>query len=177
MVQEEAAIAQQPLDRREVGRQVSQPHVLEHADARDLVVEILTRVVTIVLQQHAAARLQAGSADALGGEPELVLGKGDAGGVDPVLLRRVHRERAPAAADVEEALVLLQAQLAANVVELRHLRLLERVGLAAVVGARIHHARVEPERVELVGDVVVVLDRVAIVLLRVPPVGEAGRVE
>jgi hypothetical protein len=96
-------------------------------------------------------------------ERVLVLRERDAGRVDAVFLRRAHRERTPPAADVEEFLSGLEHQLVADVVELLQLRLLERVLLGLEVRARINHARVEPELVELVGDVVVVLDRLAVV--------------
>src|SRR4029079_10731452 len=123
------------------------------------------------------AALQVRRADALGGEAELVLRDGDAGRVDAVVLRGVHREGSPTAADVEETLARLQPQLGANVVELGDLRLLERVPRRAEVSARVHHARVEPQLVELVGDVVMVRDRGAVDLLRVARIRGAGRVE
>ena len=119
--------------------------MLEHADARDLVVEALAGMVAIILQQHAAPVLQPRRADALRRQPELVFRERDAGRIDAVLLGGPHDERAPAAADVEEALARREPQLGADVVELGELRLLERVFLAAEIGAGIHHARIEPQ--------------------------------
>ena len=54
-----------------------------------------------------------------------------------------------------------QAQLAAHVVHFRDLRLVERRLGRRVVGAGVRHRAAEPQRVELVADVVVVMDVVA----------------
>src|SRR5439155_26208422 len=61
-------------------------------------------------------------------------------------------------ADVEELLARVQHQLAADVIELLHLGLVERIRLAAEIRARIDHAFVEPEPIERLRDVVTMLD-------------------
>ena len=88
----------------------------------------------------------------------LVLRKRDAVRVHAVVLGGVEDEPAPAAADVEETLPGRQAELAADVVELRDLRVVERLRVVPEVRARVHHALVEPHAVERVADVVVVRD-------------------
>lgn len=53
-------------------------------------------------------------------------------------------------------------------VDLLDLRLFEPVVGRAEICARIHHLFVEPQAVEIVGNIVVMLDRVAVELARVP---------
>jgi hypothetical protein len=162
VIEEKPFLLQQPAHGAEVHGQVSQSHVLEHPHARDLVVEPFAGRIPIVLQQHSASALEPRFADALVGKLELVLGERDARRIDAIFRRGADREGAPSAADVEKALAGLEAQLRANVVELLQLRRLEAVAFLPEVSARVHHARVEPELVELVGHVVVMLDRLAI---------------
>jgi hypothetical protein len=73
-----------------------------------------------------------------------------------------HQQAAPAGADIEEAVALLQHQLGADVLELGLLRLRQRHRAVTEVGARVDPARIEPEGVEIVGDVVVELDLLGI---------------
>jgi hypothetical protein len=74
----------------------------------------------------------------------------------------VHGERAPAAADVEQPLTRLQAELGAHELALDVLGLLERLRAAREDGARVRHRLVEEEREVVVADVVVVADRAAV---------------
>jgi hypothetical protein len=74
----------------------------------------------------------------------------------------VAREAAPAAADVEDAVALLQAELRADQLELGLLRLLERGRAAREDRAAVGHRRVEEQGEELGRQVVVVADRAAI---------------
>ena len=92
----------------------------------------------------------------------LVLRQRDAVRPHAVVLGGPQQQAAPAGADVEEALALAQHQLAADVVELGLLRLASGIAGVAEVGARIDAPRVEPERVEVVRDVVVKLHLVGI---------------
>ena len=62
----------------------------------------------------------------------------------PKLLRRAQHQRAPAAADVQQALARLQPDLAQDVVDLLHLRLVQRLVALLEVGARIDHALAQP---------------------------------
>src|SRR4029453_10135425 len=76
----------------------------------------------------------------------------------PVVLGHVERERAPAAARLQHAFARAQAQLAADVLELGALRLLERDARILEVRARVDEILVEPARVEVVAEVIVVVD-------------------
>ena len=76
-----------------------------------------------------------------------------------VVLGHEQREPAPAAAGLDDALAGLQLQLAADVMHLRLLRLLDRHGRIGEVGARVlQRLAIEPQLVEIVAEVVVVMD-------------------
>ena len=94
----------------------------------------------------------------------LRLGQRDADHLDAVALGGVDREAAPAAADVEHALALLQAELGADQLELGLLRLLERRRAAREDRAAVGHRLAEEQREELVRDVVVVAHRARVAL-------------
>ncbi len=126
----------------------------------------------IVFQLDRHPVLEAEALDLLLGEGELLLRQRDAVRGDAVVLRRVADEAAPAAADVEEALAGLQAQLAADHFELVALRLGDVVVPVGVVGAGVDHLGVEEERVELVRQVVVELDVVLVVGGLAPAAGD-----
>ena len=154
-------VGQQLLHLLHVAGNVLQPDVLVHADGGDLVE--LPRHHRIVLQLDRHPVLEAEALDLLPGEGELLLRQRDAVRGDAVVLRRVADEPAPAAADVEEALARLQAQLAADHLQLVALRLRDVVVPVGVVGAGVDHLRIEEERVEVVRQVVVELDVVLVV--------------
>ncbi len=140
--------------------------MLEHAHAGDAV-EGAVLHVAVVLQADLNAVLQARALHALGGQVELVLRQRDAHALRAELLRRAQHQRAPAAADVEQALARLQLDLAQDVVDLLHLRLVQCLVAVLEVGAGIDYVLVQPLAVEGVGDVVVVLDGLGIGLARV----------
>ena len=160
VIHRHAAVAQEVVDLAEVRTQVVQPDMLEHADAGDLVVGLGD--VTIVLQADLAAILQTGCADAPRRLVELRARERDADAARAIFLRSADDQCAPAAADVEQPFVWLQPDLVENVVDLLDLRLLQRVGRRTEIGARVDHVRVEPQPVEVVGQVVVVRDRLGI---------------
>src|SRR6185437_17079761 len=74
--------------------------------------------------------------------------------LDAVVLRHVKSQRAPATTRLDDALSGAQADLATDVIHLGGLRLIQRGRWGRVVGAGIRHGLAEPERVELVADVV-----------------------
>ena len=154
---------------------VARPDVLEHADG-DEGVEASSRVAVVVLPKlyaapHAPAqRRQAREADLLRGQVVRLH-------LDAVVLRHVERQRTPAAARLEHALARPQPQLAADVIELRALRLLEREARILEVRAGVDEVCVEPARVEIVAEVVVVVDVVARAVLRVAMPARAERVQ
>ena len=85
-----------------------------------------------------------------------------------VLPRCVADHGAPAAPHVEQALSRAEVELAADQVELRRLRLLERRVRGLVERAGVGHRRAEHQLVEAVGDVVVVGDHLGVAHHRVP---------
>ncbi|KAF1858522.1 hypothetical protein Lal_00015039 [Lupinus albus] len=156
---------QQLVDAVEVRRQVVHAHVLEHADARDPVE--LAGDVAVVLQPDLDAVLQAGLRHALARQFVLALGQRDTHAARAEFAGRADHERAPAAADVEQRLARLHADLGEDVVDLLLLGRREVFVAVLEIGARVHHGRVEEQAVELVGDVVVVADGFRILLARV----------
>src|SRR6185312_3879308 len=100
----------------EIVREPCDTDVLEHADARDLVVEHVLGKIEIVAKFHLHSVRKAARGDLLARVIELVLRARDAGRVDAVSLGSVDEKRAPPATDVEEALSRRKAQLPADVV-------------------------------------------------------------
>src|SRR5688572_2183992 len=158
---------QEPPDLAEVARQVPATDVLEHPDARDLVVRHVFGHIAIVEQPYFAAILESRPFDPAARVRMLVFRKRDPRRAHAVVLGRPHDERAPAAADVEEALAGLQLKLAADVIELLFLRRLERVLGAAKIAARVDAPCVEPQPEELIAYVVVMPNRFAVENARV----------
>src|SRR5215218_3459430 len=172
MVEEEAVALQHALDGRIVFRVVFPADVLLDADRRHLVELALDRRVVLELDPDLALETEA--LDLLLRVGDLLLGQRDAVGGDAVMLGRVAGQRAPAAADVEERLAGLEAQLAADDLELVLLHPVDVVVPIRAVGAGVDHLVVEPERIEGVRDVVVIGD-VLLVLARVAARGLLGR--
>ena len=103
--------------------------------------------------------LQPFGADALAGQRGLLLRQRDAMADDAIVLGGMDQHRAPAAADVEQPVARLQPELAADMVELVCLRLVDAIGEIREVAAAVDHALVEEEPVEGVRNIVVMLDR------------------
>src|SRR5258706_131947 len=169
VIHDDPALGEQRADFREIGLEMAQAHMLEHADARDLVECALARNIAVVLQAHLAAALESLFLDPLRGEFVLIPAERDPRRPGAVLLGRAQDQRAPAAADVQKPLARLEYELPEDMIELLFLSELQGIGLVAEVSAGIHHVPIKPQRIELVGDVVVVLDRVAIALAVVAP--------
>ena len=106
--------------------------VLDHADAGDRV-EALAAAGEVAVVHHPDLD-PVGDAGLLGPLPRLLglgRGEGDADDAGAVLGRRPEREAAPAAADVEHPVALLQLQLAGDRLQLLLLRLLQRLARRA----------------------------------------------
>ena len=147
---------QQVVQVREVLGQARQTDVLEHADRADRV----EAAVDVAVVLHAVLdALDAGVRRGLLRVLGLVRRQRDADRLHAVVARRVHDHAAPSAADVEQAHAGAQAELAADQVVLRGLRLLEGGVLGRPHRARVRHRGPEHHSVELVRDVVVVRDR------------------
>ncbi len=130
--------------------------VLERADRHDAVhgfVELLP-----ALQKHPFGARTRRAVEQLLDVGLLVLRQGEPDDVHVVLLDRAHQRRAPAAADVEQRHVRLQAQLAQRQVDLGDLSLLKRHVVALEVRAAVGLRGVQEQPIEVVGQVVVVLD-------------------
>src|SRR5438094_890373 len=111
VIHDEPALGQQRADFREISLEMAQAHMLEHADARDLVENDLARDIAIVLQAHLAAALEPLLPNPLRGKFVLVSAERDAGRPGAVFLRRAKDERTPAAADVQKPLARLDQKL------------------------------------------------------------------
>src|SRR5882757_6076349 len=92
----------------------------------------------------------------------------------------VQRQASPAASGLNDAIARRDSQLAAYVLHLGDLRLLEgRVG-ARVIGAGVGHGRAEPQRIKVVAQIVMPVDVVArsgegVAARAVQPAGYSGR--
>jgi hypothetical protein len=95
--------------------------------------------------------------------------------LDAVMLRHVQGQCAPAAARLDDFLPGLQLQFPAHVIELRNLCFVQRRRRRVVVGAGIHHAFVQPQPVEVVAEVVVVMNVVPRPAERIAPRGMQQR--
>jgi len=150
----------------EVDGQILEPHVFEHADARHLVIPALARQISVVAQLDRDAAGQACGLNAGLCLLQLALTQRDAVRNDPVVLCRVHDECAPATPHVEQPFTRAQLQLAANVLELGHLCLFEREVWTLEVSTGVHHPLVQPQTIEVIGDVIVETDRLPVFRLR-----------
>ena len=175
MVQKQAAGPQYAHHGGVVDRQIGQPHMFKHADAGDFVVNAFPLQVAVITHFKGDLVLQTQACDALGGVIKLLLAQGDAVGIDAIMLRRPAHHGTPAAADIQKALTQLQAQFAANMVQLVALRLLQCVGRGFKISTGVNHLLVQPEFVKRVGHVVMKGNGGEIAVLGVV-VGEVGRV-
>src|SRR6266849_10822471 len=169
VIHDEPALGQQRSDFREISLEMEQADMLEHADARDLVENALARNIAVVLQANLAAALEPLFPDPPRGEFVLIPAEGDARCPGAILLGRAQDERTPAAADVQKPLARPEQELVEDVIEFLFLSEFQGIGLAAEIGAGIHHVPIQPQRIEVVRNVVVVLNGVAIALAVVAP--------
>jgi hypothetical protein len=79
-----------------------------------------------------------------------------------VVTGRPAHQRTPAAADVEQPLAGTQPELATDVLQLVPLSLIQRFVGTREIGAGVHALLIEPQTIELVGDVVMERDRTAV---------------
>ena len=171
VVEQPPARLQQPRERARVDVDLLLADVLDHADRGDRV-EALAGEVAVV---HDADLDPVGDAGLLGPLARplgLRRREGDADDAGAVLGRRPEREAAPAAADVEHPVALLQRQLAGDRLQLLFLRRLQRLRTLGEEGAAVGHRLVEEEGEEVVGDVVVVANGAGVALLAVAAAAE-----
>lgn len=139
--------------------QVGVANVLEHAHTDDLVEASILRQVTIIEQLQFDLMLQAFGHYSRPSQLQLLLAQGNAQHSCAELARRESCQATPTAADIQKVITLSQSQFAAQVSELVLLRLLQGLLTGMEVGAGVRHVPVEPELIELVGQVVVIGDR------------------
>src|SRR5258708_11954946 len=126
--------------------------VLRRADGGDLVEWLGSGQITDVAPLDAASIAQPSFLDAVARPFRLGLAEGDAECLHAIVFDGELHQSAPAASDIEEALARLEAQLLADVVELRGLCRGEVVTGRAEIAARVLHVRIEPHRIQLVAD-------------------------
>ena len=154
MVEQQTARLQQLPKLYEVTVQIGHADVFAHPDGGNAVKTLGGRQVTVVQQPDLHPALQALLFDQTLHMGVLVARERDAQSLHTVVFGSPQQQAAPACADVEEALPRLELQLAADVFELRLLGLGQRHGWILVVGARIHPPTVQPQREEVVAQVV-----------------------
>src|ERR1022692_219855 len=135
VVEHPSAGLENPIDFPEIARKIMRADVFEHTDAGDLVVSGVVWQIGIIDELHANAPDEAQFRNFRADISVLILRQGDAGGADPVILGGPEDQSTPTAADIEEFFVGLQSKLAADVVELLCLSLVNRVGVAFEIGA------------------------------------------
>ena len=130
--------------------------VLQHAHRHESI-ELAANVAVIVLDElH--LRVQAFRPCAFARVSDLLFGYVVGLHHCAIVLGHVQRQSAPAAARFEHRFAGRKAQLAAHIVELGLLRLLQPQRGVGEIGAGVHHLAIEPELVEIVADIVMMVD-------------------
>jgi hypothetical protein len=114
------------------------------------------RQVAVVEQLQVDLVLQAFGLHPLPGQGQLFLAQGNPKHLDPEFPRRKPRQPAPATSHVEQILTRLQPQFAAQMAKFVLLGLVDGLAAGFEITAGIRHVLVQPQLVELVGQVVVV---------------------
>ena len=135
MVENPSSGLEGPVYFPEVAWEIMLADMFEHADAGDLVVRGISRQIGVVEQLHSYAPVQAQLGNLGVDIVVLILRERDAGRVDAVVLCGPEDQSAPTASDIEEFFARLQAELAADEIELLRLSLVERIGIALEVCA------------------------------------------
>ena len=148
-----AAVCQQLPDLAEIGRPVLLADRLDHLDGDDAVER--AGAVAIVFQFDPDAVCQALAFGGLARVGQLLGRKRDALHVCTGCRQPVG-QRAPAAADFEHPLPGLRRQEFGDASKLVLLCLLQRLTGCPVEGGRIGHARIEPQAIEFVAEIVVI---------------------
>ena len=146
----------------EIAVQVGVADVFEHTDADHLVELLLARQIAIVSQLQPNMFGQPCGFAALLGQIQLGLTQGDTANLYPIVFRRMTGQAAPATSHIEQPLPGFQPKFAAQVIQLLRLCSRQRVFRGVKVTAGIHHLRIQPEGIEVVGQIVVIGDRFGI---------------
>src|SRR6267143_1324189 len=176
VVQVETTVLEPGAHAGEEGGIVRDADVLDHAAGGDLLVAGARRQIPVIEVLDAAAVLEPFRPDTLGGVSGLRPRQGYPVCPHAVVLRRPERQAAPPAPDVEQALAGRELELATHEVELVALGLLQLAVGIPVVRAGVDHERIEEQRVELVGHVVVMGDRLRVRLAAAPSHDATSRI-
>ena len=163
----EAVGLQDALDELTERPEVGQAHMFQHANRNEYIAALIDRAVVVLDERHTVVQPHCRCAffrvrDLF---PGVVVGAY----LDAVMLCHVQGQRAPAAACLDDSLPRLELQLPAHVIELRDLRLVQCGGRCVVVGAGVHHALIQPQLVEIVAEVIVVMHVVPRAAERIGP--------
>ena len=140
----------------EIGVEVFRPNGLDHLDRNELVER--TAKVAVVLEENRDALAQPCVSHTCDRQVVLFAGYRRGGHAASETRRRVDRHAAPTRSHLEQMVVGTKLEFAADPVEACLLRLFEGHVVPLPKSGRIHHRRVEPERVEIISKVVVIGD-------------------
>ena len=147
--------------------------MLAHLDRADGVeLSLPAGQFAVVLPVHLDSVRKALFGDAACDEIALLGRQRDADGAYPVVPCGVQDQRTPATAHVEQSPVAPQVELAADHVEFRGLRIVQRLAVVAVERRRVRHVLVQQQPIELVREVVVVRDCGLVAVAGVQPPGQ-----
>jgi len=156
MDQPAPAILEAAVDDRPQLLVMVRPHMFEHTDGGKRI-ELAAQVAVIVLDELDLP-VQPFGVGALPGEGNLLPGYVVGCHRHTVVPGHMQRQCPPAAARFHHFFTRLQAQFAAYVIQLRNLGIFKIGVRAGEIRAGVHHPFIEPELVEVVADVVVVVD-------------------
>jgi len=169
MIEQHALGPQQLAQLGKISLQLGTPHMLEHADRGDLVERLILSQVAVIEQQHPHPVGQTTTFNQTTHIGMLIVRQRNPGSLHTIVFGSPQQQPAPASPNIQETFSRLQPQLAADMVELGFLGLSQRHLRFAVIGTRIHPARIQPEGIEGIGQVIVEFDLSRIAVHRVPP--------
>jgi hypothetical protein len=141
--QQPAARPERALEDRDVTRILPLPHVLAHLDGGDGVERRGHIEIAVVLQPNLDAVAQTPLGGASDGEIALLGRQRDPAGANAITACRVQDQRAPTTPDVQQPHPRFELQLATDHVQLRGLRIVQRLALAGEIRRRVGHVVVE----------------------------------
>lgn len=163
MVHGQAIVLKQFVDVLEIPGQVFAADMLEHTYARDSVE--LSLHIPVILQADFDAVLKSGFFDPLSRQGVLLLGQRDTHAPGTELVGRAQHQSSPAAANIQQRIIGLNLDLGKYVIDFLELSGIEILIAVLEVGAGIHHVLVQPQLIEIIGNIVVELDGLEVFLL------------
>src|ERR1051325_9319569 len=140
-----------------------------HSQADDLVVSFRLSEVAVVYQFDLASSRKISFRNPLLRQNELLLAECDPNSIHAILACSVHDQSTPPAANIQQPFASLQPQFSANVVDLLALRGVEIIFRLLEVSTGVDHLLAQPERIEIVRNIVVIANRLPVALFRVKP--------